>query len=81
MEILAVLKAVTKAHELVSQLPGQLKTIAIYTDSTHALNMARWGEEAVGQRVQNKARALEQLGATISLHWCPSHSGVSDDQF
>ena len=77
MEVLAIMKAVVKALDLVRQTPGQIKAVAIYADSTSALNTAQSPNHPLGQYIIKKARMLTQMGTTISLHWCPGHSGVS----
>ena len=72
-----MMKAVVKALELVRQMAGRIKAVAIYTDSTSALNNVGRSHHALGKIIISKARLVTKLGATISLHWCPGHSKVS----
>ncbi|KAJ4301822.1 hypothetical protein N0V90_003918 [Kalmusia sp. IMI 367209] len=80
VETLAVIKAMDQAHELASQWPGLLKTVAIYTDSTGALYCAQKPINSLGLQVIRKAYKLRDLGLNISLHWCPSHSRVPGNE-
>lgn len=76
MEVLAVMKAIDKACELVREMSGQLKAVAIYTDSTGAIHTAQNPKHPLGQHIIRKAHILTKSGPTLSLHWCPSHSNV-----
>ncbi|KAL5415340.1 hypothetical protein PMIN04_008598 [Paraphaeosphaeria minitans] len=78
METLAVMKAIAKSYDLAHEMPGQLKAVAIYTDSTSAIHVAQNPKHPLGLHIIRKARMLTKLGLTLSLHWCPGHSGVSD---
>lgn len=78
MEVLAIMKAIAKACELVRGAQGQLKAVAIYTDSVGAIGTAHNPKHALGQHIIRKARTLTKSGATLSLHWCPGHGGVSN---
>ncbi|OAG12967.1 uncharacterized protein CC84DRAFT_167778 [Paraphaeosphaeria sporulosa] len=78
METLAVMKAIAKAYDLAREIPGQLKAVAIYTDSTSAIRVARNPNHPLGLHIIRKACMLTKLGLKLSLHWCPGHSGVSD---
>jgi ribonuclease HI len=72
------MKAVDKACELAREMSGQLKAVAIYTDSTSAIHAAQKPHHPLGRHIIRKARTLTKFGPTISLHWCPGHSNVSD---
>jgi ribonuclease HI len=80
MESLAVIKALDKASELMRQSPSRFKSVAIYTDSQTALHYAKVAKTPIGHHILKKARRVHQLGAQISLHWCPGHSRVGAAQ-
>ncbi|KAL5393283.1 hypothetical protein DPSP01_000108 [Paraphaeosphaeria sporulosa] len=80
METLAVMKTIAKAYDLAREIPGQLKAVAIYTDSTSAIRVARNLNHPLGLHIIRKACMLTKLGLKLSLHWCPGHSGVPGNE-
>ncbi|KAK7193552.1 hypothetical protein PSPO01_00225 [Paraphaeosphaeria sporulosa] len=74
------MKAIAKAYDLAREIPGQLKAVAIYTDSTSAIRVARNPNHPLGLHIIRKACMLTKLGLKLSLHWCPGHSGVPGNE-
>lgn len=75
-EPLAVIQALKKAHDLVAQELGRLKTVIVYTDSSSTLSASRRPRKPLHQQIVQHAEDLKKLGVEIVLRWCPGHKKV-----